>query len=73
MLFYKIINKITQDKYEINKVFYSELNAFRYSEYLNDIHGLKEVYIPNPFIYIMSEEEREMYNIFFKKRKKPYL
>jgi len=69
MLFYKVINKITRDKCEIEKIFYSKVNAQQYADYLNYVFNENNVYIVDPFIYTMSREEKEMYSKIIKVRR----
>lgn len=69
MIFYRIINKRTRNTLEFNKIFYSELEAYKFAEKLNEQLGRKGCYVLDPFIYIMSPEEKEMYSKVIDKRR----
>jgi len=69
MIFYKIINKKTHDKLEVNKVFFSGVYAQRYADTLNNLQMTDGYYEPYPIINILSKEEKEMYSGLIKRRK----
>lgn len=69
MLFYGIINKRTRDKTEINKIFFSGVDAKIFSDSLNKQFGLHNCYIPYPFLHIPTDEEKEIYEGVIKRRR----
>jgi len=70
MIFYKIIDKKTGNKTEVNKVFFSGVCAQVYADDLNRQYSPHRFYEPSPFMYILNEEEKELYSGTIKTKKK---
>lgn len=69
MIFYLIIDKKTQDMKEVNKVFFSGIDAQHFADNLNYQFAPEKFYIPYPFLHIPTKEEKEMYSGVIKRRR----